>query len=133
MYKSKIQDYYGTGKKKCSIARVRIMSGNGKFIVNKLNLKDYFVISDLCNVASCPISALELGEKFDVICQVRGGGVSGQASAIRHGLAKALLQFDEENKVKLRDFGFLTRDSRVKERKKYGLRAARKRPQYSKR
>ena len=124
---------YATGKRKTSIARVWLMPGEGKFSVNERGLKDYFPIETGEMIILQPFEITGTQNKFDVMVNVQGGGNSGQSIAIRHGISKALLQYNPEFKDALKKAGFLTRDSRVKERKKYGRRGARRRPQYSKR
>ena len=126
--------FYGTGRRKESVARVRVYAGTGKIIINDRDIDDYFGLDTLKLIVRQPLTLTETTEKFDIICRVNGGGVSGQAGAIRHGLSRALLQYDTENlRGKLKKAGFLTRDPRMKERKKYGLKAARRAPQFSKR
>ena len=125
--------YYETGKRKSAIARVWLIPGSGQFTVNKLPLESYFPLETQQSMVREPFDLTETTEQFDALVTVRGGGVSGQAGAIRHGVAKALLQVDPEYRVTLKQQGFLTRDPRVKERKKYGQKKARKRFQYSKR
>ena len=125
--------YYGTGRRKKSVARVRLVEGTGKFIINERSLDDFFGLETLKVIVKQPLSLTNTEAKFDVICRVNGGGFTGQAGAIRHGIARALLKADEELKPALKKAGFLTRDSRMKERKKYGLKKARKAPQFSKR
>lgn len=129
---TKIQ-YYGTGRRKKSIARVRLVPGEGKIIVNDRDIDDYFGLETLKVIIRQPLVLTETLSKFDVLCKVVGGGLSGQAGAIRHGIARALVKADEEFKPALKKAGFLTRDPRMKERKKYGLKKARKAPQFSKR
>jgi len=125
---------HGTGRRKCSVASVRLILGNGKFVVNSQELDSYFKSRELCEVVLFPFKLFENMKKFDVVCTVRGGGLSGQAGAIRHGISRALNSLDETiYHSKLKVAGLLTRDPRMKERKKYGLKAARKRPQFSKR
>ena len=124
---------YATGKRKTSIARVWIEPGEGKFIINEKALKEYFGRETSEMAIFQPFDITDTRNKFDVNVNVHGGGESGQSSAIRHGIAKALLQYNSDFKDPLKKAGFLTRDSRVKERKKYGRRGARKRPQFSKR
>lgn len=126
-------NYLGTGRRKSSIARVRLIPGNGKFLVNKKELNNYFGLETLKMMALSPLEATQTVGKFDVLVNVKGGGTTGQAGAIRHGIARALLKADEEYKGVLRKAGYLTRDPRMKERKKYGLKAARRAPQFSKR
>lgn len=124
---------YATGKRKTSIARVWLGPGDGKFIINERALKDYFGRETCEMVILQPFDLTGTRNQFDVIVNVQGGGISGQSEAIRHGISKALLQYNQDFKDILKKAGFFTRDSRVKERKKYGLRGARRRPQYSKR
>lgn len=133
MYTPKKPYFYGTGRKKHSVARVRLYNGTGKITVNGRDIDDYFGLETLKLIVRQPLNALDLTGKFDIECTVVGGGVSGQAGAIRHGLARALLQANEEYRPVLKKAGFLTRDPRMKERKKYGLKAARRAPQFSKR
>ena len=125
--------YYGTGRRKKSIARVRLVPGTGAITINKRDIEDYFGLDTLKLIVRQPLEATGLTGKFDVIATVVGGGVTGQAGAIRHGIARALLQVDAENRAVLKKSGYLTRDPRMKERKKYGLKAARRAPQFSKR
>ena len=125
--------FLGTGRRKKSIARVRLMPGNGKITVNGVDVTEYFTQETLRVILSQPLEAVNALTKFDIIAKVQGGGFSGQAGALRLGIARALVEADEENKSSLRTLGYLTRDSRVKERKKYGLKKARKAPQVSKR
>ena len=125
--------FYGTGRRKKSIARVRVYAGTGKIIINDREIDDYFGLETLKLIVRQPLALTETSEKFDVICKVQGGGVTGQAGAIRHGIARALLQYDENLRPALKKAGFLTRDPRMKERKKYGLKGARRAPQFSKR
>lgn len=125
--------YYETGKRKSAVARVWLIPGSGKFTVNKRPLEQYFPLETQQSLVQEPFHLTDTTEQFDALVTVRGGGVSGQAGAIRHGVAKALLQVDPEYRVTLKQQGFLTRDPRVKERKKYGQKKARKRFQYSKR
>jgi len=124
---------YATGKRKTSIARVWMEPGEGKFSVNERGIKEFFGRETCEMIVLQPFEVTGTQSKFDVTANVRGGGMSGQSSAIRHGISKALLQYNPEYKDALKKAGFLTRDSRVKERKKYGRRGARRRPQYSKR
>ncbi len=124
---------YGTGRRKKSIARVRLVPGKGAITINKRDIEDYFGLDTLKLIVRQPLEATGLTGKFDVIATVVGGGVTGQAGAIRHGIARALLQVDAENRAVLKKNGYLTRDPRMKERKKYGLKAARRAPQFSKR
>ena len=125
--------FYGTGRRKKSVARVRVYPGTGKIIINDREIDDYFGLETLKLLVRQPLALTGTSEKFDVICRVTGGGVTGQAGAIRHGLSRALLQYDENLRPALKKAGFLTRDPRMKERKKYGLKGARRAPQFSKR
>ncbi len=125
--------FYGTGRRKKSIARVYLTPGTGKVTINKRDMDEYFGLETLKVVVRQPLEATQNTDKFDVIVTVRGGGFTGQAGAIRHGVARALLEADPENRPILKKAGFLTRDPRMKERKKYGLKAARRAPQFSKR
>ncbi len=126
-------ELYGTGRRKSSIARVRIVPGTGKITINDRDIDDFFGLETLKVVVRQPLVATDTLGKFDVIAKVTGGGFTGQAGAIRHGLSRALLTVDEEYRAVLKAAGFLTRDPRMKERKKYGLKAARRAPQFSKR
>jgi len=125
--------YYGTGRRKNSVARVRVYPGTGKIVINDRDIDDYFGLDTLKLIVRQPLELTDTLGRFDVICTVAGGGVSGQAGAIRHGISRALLQHGEEMRPILKKAGFLTRDPRMKERKKYGLKAARRAPQFSKR
>ena len=125
--------FYGTGRRKSSVARVRLYQGTGKITINDRDIDDYFGLETLKLIVRQPMALTETDEKFDVVCRVAGGGVTGQAGAIRHGLSRALLEFSPELRPVLKKAGFLTRDPRMKERKKYGLKAARRAPQFSKR
>ena len=125
--------FYGTGRRKSSVARVRVYAGTGKIIINDREIDDYFGLETLKLIVRQPLALTDTAEKFDIICRVAGGGVTGQAGAIRHGIARALLQYDEALRAELKKAGFLTRDPRMKERKKYGLKGARRAPQFSKR
>ncbi len=125
--------FYGTGRRKSSVARVRVYAGTGKIIINDREIDDYFGLETLKLIVRQPLALTDTAEKFDIICRVGGGGVTGQAGAIRHGIARALLQYDENLRPALKKAGFLTRDPRMKERKKYGLKGARRAPQFSKR
>ena len=125
--------FYGTGRRKRSIARVRLVEGNGTITVNGKDLNDYFGAETLKYIVRQPLSVTETSSKYDVICTVKGGGFTGQAGAIRLGIARALLEANAEYRPTLKSAGFLTRDARKKERKKYGLKKARKAPQFSKR
>ena len=134
MYESKRQYQYGTGRRKSSIARVRVYeNGTGSIIINGRDIDDYFGLDTLKLVVNQPLVATDLVGKVDVVVTVAGGGVSGQAGAIRHGISRALLTVNPEFRASLKAAGFLTRDPRMKERKKYGLKAARRAPQFSKR
>ncbi|MCJ7834641.1 30S ribosomal protein S9 [Cuneatibacter sp. NSJ-177] len=124
---------YGTGRRKKSIARVYLVPGNGNITINKRSIDEYFGLETLKVVVRQPLEATSTGDKFDVVVNVHGGGFTGQAGAIRHGLSRALLQVDSEFRPILKKAGYLTRDPRMKERKKYGLKAARRAPQFSKR
>ena len=125
--------YYGTGRRKKSIARVYLTPGTAKITINKRDIDEYFGLETLKVVVRQPLVATETLEKFDVLVNVHGGGFTGQAGAIRHGIARALLKADAEFRPTLKKAGYLTRDPRMKERKKYGLKAARRAPQFSKR
>ena len=133
MYEPKVAYHYGTGRRKNSVSRVRLVPGNGNIIINGRTIDDYFGLETLKLIVRQPLNLTETLEKFDVICTVTGGGVTGQAGAIRHGITRALIQYDESFRPALRKAGFVTRDARSVERKKVGLHKARKRPQYSKR
>ncbi|MBQ7299846.1 MAG: 30S ribosomal protein S9 [Clostridia bacterium] len=133
MYTSAKPYFYGTGRRKKSTARVRIMPGTGVITINGRDIDDYFGLETMKLIVNQPFGVTATEGKFDIIANVRGGGFSGQAGAIRHGVAKALLQADETFRPALKKAGFLTRDPRMKERKKYGLKAARRAPQFSKR
>ena len=125
--------YYGTGRRKSSVARVYLVPGTGKITINKRDMDEYFGLETLKVVVRQPLTATETADKFDVLVNVRGGGYTGQAGAIRHGIARALLNVDADYRPVLKKAGFLTRDPRMKERRKYGLKAARRAPQFSKR
>ena len=125
--------FYGTGRRKSSVARVRLYAGTGKVTVNDRDIDDYFGLETLKLIVRQPLVLTGTADKFDVVCRVAGGGVTGQAGAIRHGIARALLEVDAQNRPVLKKCGYLTRDPRMKERKKYGLKAARRAPQFSKR
>lgn len=129
---AKVQ-YLGTGRRKNAIARVRLVPGSGKIVVNKRDLDEYFDYDTLKVIVREPLTVTETSDKYDVFVNVNGGGYTGQAGAIRHGIARALLESDGELRPVLKKEGFLTRDQRMKERKKYGLKKARKSPQFSKR
>ena len=132
MYDSKPY-FYGTGRRKSSVARVRVYQGTGNITINGRDIGEYFGLDTLKLIVRQPLALTETEGKFDIVCTVQGGGVTGQAGAIRHGLSRALLQYDAELRPALKKAGFLTRDPRMKERKKYGLKAARRAPQFSKR
>ena len=125
--------FYGTGRRKSSVARVYLVAGTGKIVVNKRNIDDYFSLETLKTIVRQPLALTQTVEKFDVLVTVHGGGTTGQAGAIRHGISRALLEADADYRPSLKKAGFLTRDSRMKERKKYGLKKARKASQFSKR
>lgn len=125
--------YYGTGRRKSSIARVYLVPGTGKVVINKRDMDQYFGLETLKLIVRQPLELTETTDKFDVLVNVHGGGFTGQAGAIRHGISRALLQADADYRPVLKKAGFLTRDPRAKERKKYGLKAARRAPQFSKR
>jgi len=125
--------YQGTGRRKSSVARVRLVAGSGNFVINGRTVEDYFNFETLRNEIKRPLAIAGVEGKFDVFVIVEGGGFTGQAGAIRHGLSRALLKVEADFRPALKKEGFLTRDSRMKERKKYGLKAARRAPQFSKR
>ena len=134
MYESKKAYHYGTGRRKSSVARVRVYeNGTGSIIINGREIDEYFGLETLKLIVRQPLATTELLGKVDIVATVTGGGVTGQAGAIRHGLSRALLLVNEEYRPALKAAGFLTRDPRMKERKKYGLKAARRAPQFSKR
>ena len=134
MYQSKNPYKYGTGRRKSSVARVSVyQGGTGSITINGRDIDDYFGLDTLKMVVRQPLAATDLVGKVDIICTVEGGGVSGQAGALRHGISRALLLVNPEYRAILKKAGFLTRDPRMKERKKYGLKAARRAPQFSKR
>ena len=134
MYTSKKPYLYGTGRRKSSVARVHLFAGgSGTITINGRDIDDYFGLETLKYIVRQPLSTTDMVSKVDIVATVKGGGVTGQAGAIRHGISRALLQVDESYRPALKDAGFLTRDSRMKERKKYGLKAARRAPQFSKR
>ena len=130
---AKTEKLYGTGRRKKSIARVYLVPGKGDITINKRSLDEYFGIETLKVIVKQPLVATNTTDKYDVIVNVHGGGYTGQAGAIRHGISRALLHVDAEFRPVLKKAGFLTRDPRMKERKKYGLKAARRAPQFSKR
>ncbi|WP_127583958.1 30S ribosomal protein S9 [Paenibacillus koleovorans] len=125
--------YYGTGRRKHSVARVRLVPGEGRIVINDRNLDEYFGLETLKLIVKQPLNLTETLGKYDVLVIANGGGTTGQAGAIRHGISRALLKVDPEFRPPLKRAGFLTRDPRMKERKKYGLKAARRAPQFSKR
>ena len=125
--------YWGTGRRKKAVARVRLVPGEGKFIINRRDINEYFGQETLKMVARSPLEITGVEGRYDVLVNVGGGGFTGQAGAIRHGIARALIKADESLRPALKKAGFLTRDPRMKERKKYGLKAARRAPQFSKR
>lgn len=133
MYESKQPYFYGTGRRKNSVARVRLYQGSGKVTINNRDIDDYFGLETLKLIVRQPLELTGNVQNYDVICTVTGGGVTGQAGAIRHGISRALVEADSELRPQLKAAGFLTRDPRMKERKKYGLKAARRAPQFSKR
>jgi len=130
---AKAAKYYGTGRRKKSIARVYLVPGKGNIAINKRTMDEYFGLETLKVIVRQPLNATETLDKYDIIVTVRGGGYTGQAGAIRHGISRALLQVDADFRPVLKKAGYLTRDPRMKERKKYGLKAARRAPQFSKR
>ena len=130
---AKSSRFYGTGRRKSSIARVYLVPGTGKVTINKKDMEEYFGLNTLKVIVNQPFAATGTTGKYDVLVNVKGGGFTGQAGAIRHGISRALLQADDEFRPILKKAGFLTRDPRMKERKKYGLKKARKAPQFSKR
>ena len=132
-YEAKLKSFYGTGRRKHSVARVRLYPGSGNVTINGRSIDDYFGLETLKLIVRQPLELTETAAQFDVVCTVAGGGVTGQAGAIRHGVSRALLQFNAELRPALKKAGYLTRDPRMKERKKYGLKAARRAPQFSKR
>ena len=125
--------YFGTGRRKCSVARVRLVPGEGKITINQREIDSYFGLDTLKLIVRQPLVLTDTASKYDVIANVFGGGYTGQAGAIRHGISRALLEVDKELRTTLKRAGFLTRDPRMKERKKYGLKKARRAPQFSKR
>jgi small subunit ribosomal protein S9 len=132
--KAKLVQFLGTGRRKSSVARVRLIAGGkGKFTINGLDIEEYFELDILKLIARQSLELVDAQNKFDIIVNVSGGGLTGQAGAILHGISRALIQADEQYKPEIKKAGFLTRDSRKKERKKYGLKKARKAPQFSKR
>ena len=134
MYESKRQYHYGTGRRKASVARVRVYeNGTGSITINGRDIDDYFGLETLKLIVRQPLNTTGTISNVDIVCTVEGGGVTGQAGAIRHGVSRALLEINPEFRAQLKAAGFLTRDPRMKERKKYGLKAARRAPQFSKR
>lgn len=127
------EQFRGTGRRKTSVAQVRLMAGSGKFTINGRDIEEFFGFETLRTVAKSPLVLTETDGQYDVIVRVKGGGYTGQAGAIRHGLSRALMEMDSELRPVLKRAGFVTRDPRMKERKKYGLKKARKAPQFSKR
>lgn len=125
--------YYGTGRRKHSVARVRLVPGEGRIVINNKDINDYFGLETLKLIVKQPLHLTDTVGKYDVLVNTHGGGMSGQAGAIRHGISRALLKADPDLRISLKRAGFLTRDPRMKERKKYGLKAARRAPQFSKR
>ena len=123
--------FYGTGRRKSSVARVYLVPGTGKIVINKRDIDDYFDLETLKTVVRQPLVLTETTDKFDIMVNVKGGGTTGQAGAIRHGISRALLEADPDYRGSLKAAGYLTRDPRMKERKKYGLKAARRAPQFS--
>ena len=128
-----VKQFRGTGRRKTSVATVRLLPGSGKFELNGRDINEYFDYETLRTVAKAPLTLTETENQFDVIVKVLGGGFTGQAGAVQHGVARALLEYDAELRPILKKAGFLTRDPRMKERKKYGLKKARRAPQFSKR
>ena len=127
------EKYYGTGRRKSSVARVYLVPGTGKVTINKKDMDEYFGLETLKIIVRQPLEATNMADKFDVIVNVKGGGFTGQAGAIRHGIARALNKYDLDLRPTLKKAGYLTRDPRMKERKKYGLKKTRRAPQFSKR
>ena len=125
--------FHGTGRRKKSIARVYLTPGKGNIVINKRSIDEYFGLETLKVIVRQPLAATDTADKFDILVNVKGGGYTGQAGAIRHGIARALLTVDADYRPTLKKAGYLTRDPRMKERKKYGLKAARRAPQFSKR
>ena len=132
-YEAKLKSFYGTGRRKHSVARVRLYPGSGNITINGRSIDEYFGLETLKLIVRQPLELTGTAAQFDVVCTVAGGGVTGQAGAIRHGVARTLLQFNAELRPALKKEGYLTRDPRMKERKKSGLKAARRAPQFSKR
>ena len=132
-YTPAVPYFYGTGRRKTSVARVRVLPGTGSYTVNGKSAEEYFGLDTLLLLLKQPFAVTGTEGRFDVVCTVKGGGLSGQAGAVRHGISRALLQADDNFRPLLKKAGLLTRDPRMKERKKYGLKAARRAPQFSKR
>ena len=130
---AKKEALYGTGRRKSSVARVRLLPGKGNIVINGKSIDEYFGLETLKLIVRQPLALTGTADKFDIVCRVNGGGVTGQAGAIRHGLSRALLEYDANLRPTLKKAGFLTRDPRMKERKEYGLKGARRAPQFSKR
>ena len=130
---AKAQEFQGTGRRKCSVARVRIAVGTGKITINDKDINEYFELETLKTIVKQPLVLTETTESVDVVVNIYGGGKTGQAGAIRHGITRALMEFRPELRAELKKAGFVTRDARKKERKKYGLKKARRAPQFSKR
>ncbi len=128
-----VAQFWGTGRRKNAVARVRLVPGTGRIIINGRAFEEYFPLKTLQTLVTAPLNSVELEGRFDVLVRVEGGGVSGQAGAVRHGIARALLSVDHNFRIPLKQRGYLKRDSRMKERRKYGLKKARKAPQFSKR
>ncbi|OLZ10913.1 30S ribosomal protein S9 [Sulfobacillus thermosulfidooxidans] len=128
-----VAQFWGTGRRKNAIARVRLVPGTGRVLINGRPFEEYFPLRTLQTMVMAPLNSVDLQGRFDVLVRVEGGGVSGQAGAVRHGIARALLAVDSNFRIPLKQRGFLKRDSRMKERRKYGLKKARKAPQFSKR
>lgn len=131
--KAKAQEFLGTGRRKCSVARVRLTTGTGSIVVNGEELKDYFDLDTLITIVKQPLVLTETEGNVDIVANIYGGGKAGQAGALRHGITRALMEYRPELRPELKKAGFVTRDARKKERKKYGLHKARKAPQFSKR
>ena len=131
--KAKAQEFLGTGRRKCSVARVRLTTGSGKIVINDKTIDEYFELETLKTIVRQPLVLTETLENVDVVVNIYGGGKTGQAGAIRHGITRALIEFRPELRPELKKAGFVTRDARKKERKKYGLKKARRAPQFSKR
>lgn len=131
--KAKTQEFLGTGRRKCSVARVRLTTGTGSIVVNGEELKDYFDLDTLITIVKQPLVLTETEGNVDIVANIYGGGKAGQAGALRHGITRALMEYRPELRPELKKAGFVTRDARKKERKKYGLHKARKAPQFSKR